>query len=101
MPNALILGLEPLRGIRVMRERRGRDRDLCSGPGRLTQALGIGMRHNGHELSRAPIQLMERLEVPDADVGRSGRIGVSRATERILRFFVAGHTAVKSPRWQG
>jgi len=95
----LVRALDPVSGREVMASRRGRAGDLCSGPGRLSQALGITMRHNRHDLSRSPIRLVARPPVPDAEVGTSGRIGVSRAAERPLRFFVKGHPAVKPPRW--
>ena len=61
----LIRALEPLTGERAMRARRGRDRleDLCSGPGKLTQALGIGLERNGTSLVDGPV----RIEAPAAD----------------------------------
>lgn len=95
----LVRALEPASGLEVMAGRRGRDTDLCSGPGRLSQALGIGLRHNGHDLSLPPIRLIARPPLATAEVGTSGRIGVSRAADRPLRFFVKGHPAVKPPRW--
>lgn len=95
----LIRALEPVSGLDAMAVRRGRETDLCSGPGRLAQALGIDMRHNYHDLARPPIQLQAGELVPDAEVGTSGRIGVSRAADWPLRFFVKGHSAVKPPRW--
>jgi len=95
----LIRALEPVSGLEVMALRRGRTGELCSGPGRLSQALGITMRHNRHDLSLPPIRLLVRPPAPDAEVGTSGRIGVSRAADRPLRFFVRGHPAVKPPRW--
>lgn len=94
----LVRALEPLDGLDVMEARRRRDRDLCNGPGRLAQALGIAMRHNGHYLSRPPIRLLPGRSFPDSQVGRSGRIGVSRAAEWPMRFFVRDHPAVKLPR---
>lgn len=95
----LIRALEPVAGLGTMAARRGRDADLCNGPGRLAQALGITMRHNYHDLTRPPIQLQPGRPVPDPEVGTSGRIGVSRAADWPLRFFVKGHSAVKPPRW--
>lgn len=95
----LIRALEPLDGLAVMAARRGRDADLCNGPGRLAQALGITLRHNGHSLARPPVRLLAGKRFQDSEVGSSGRIGVSQATEWPLRFFVKGHAAVKSPRW--
>lgn len=95
----LIRALDPATGLGVMTGRRGRERHLCDGPGRLSQALGITMLHNGHDLSLPPVRLVARPALPSPDVGTSGRIGVSRATRRPLRFFVKGHPAVKAPRW--
>ncbi len=95
----LIRALEPASGLDVMARRRGRTTDLCSGPGRLSQALGIAMRHNGHHLSSPPVRLVARPARAAAEVGASGRIGVSRAADRPLRFFLKGHPAVKPPRW--
>jgi len=94
----LIRALEPRVGVDVMQERRGRDTDLCNGPGRLSQALGITMRHNHHDLALPPIRLLPGPSVDQAEVGTSGRIGVSRAADWPLRFFVKGHPAVKAPR---
>lgn len=95
----LIRALEPVSGLPAMAARRGRETDLCNGPGRLAQALGITMQHNYHDLARPPIQLQPGEPVPDAEVGTSGRIGVSRAADWPLRFFIKGHSAVKPPRW--
>ncbi len=94
----LIRALEPTAGLDVMKERRGRDTDLCNGPGRLSQALGITMRHNYHDLALPPIRLVAGPPVDEAAVGTSGRIGVSEAADWPLRFFIRGHPAVKAPR---
>ncbi len=66
---ALIRALEPLTGIEEMRVRRAangarrmRDADLCSGPGKLTQALGISLSHNGGDLRTGPITIGPRPE---------------------------------------
>ena len=76
----------PLAGIEVMRERRGphvRDRDLANGPGKLTQALGIGPEHNGLDLllPDSPIRLLTGDPVPDELVERTPRIGISKGVE--------------------
>ena len=94
----LIRALEPLDGLDAMTARRRRDKDLCNGPGRLAQALGITLRHNGHPLDRPPIRLLAGRCFPDSQVGTSARIGVSQAAEWPLRFFVKGHPDVKLPR---
>ena len=87
----LIRALEPVEGIELMRERRGRTRveDLCSGPGKLTQALGIELVHNGGDLRSGPV----RIEPPSAAVvavATSVRIGITRAVELPWRFSVPG-----------
>jgi DNA-3-methyladenine glycosylase len=89
----LIRALEPLDGVAEMRARRGVQRveSLCSGPGKLTQALGIELEHNGVDLMRGPIVVAE----PEAgwrEVGVSvdRRIGISKAVELPWRFCVTG-----------
>lgn len=88
----LIRALEPVAGLAAMRRRRGvrSDRELCSGPGKLTVALGIGLELNGALVEGGPLQL-DRPRGPDGGtalvVGR--RIGISRATELPWRFCLA------------
>ena len=95
----LIRALEPVAGIDVMRRRRtwqGRvpsDRDLCSGPGRLTAALAINGALDGHPLDRQPLWIEAGEEVADADVAYGPRIGITRAADWPLRF------CVRSSRW--
>lgn len=90
----LLRGLEPLEGRREMARRRGRPAPLAAGPGRLCQALGITGEYYGHDLTRRPLRLLGGWSVPDAEVGVSGRIGVSRAADRPLRFFVRASAGV-------
>ena len=87
---ALVRALEPTAGLEQMRERRGLDEErlLCSGPGRLCQALGITSEHDGLPLDRAPFDLRER--ETDADVVRGPRVGISRAVELPWRYGLAG-----------
>jgi len=97
----LIRALEPERGIDVMRERRGLERpeDLCSGPGKLTQALGVGLDLNGSSLERGPIRVHGRAgrwRRPRIVAGP--RVGISRATELPWRFCAAGSPCVSLPR---
>ena len=87
----LVRALEPLAGEATMAARRGRNRDLCSGPARLCQALGVTGELDGHTLDRAPLRLVPRKPVPDGSVARSPRIGVTRARDRELRFFLQGN----------
>jgi DNA-3-methyladenine glycosylase len=90
----LLRGLEPLEGREVMGRRRGRTDALASGPGRLCQALGIAGELYGHDLGAPPLRLLAGWRVPDDRVGVSGRIGVSRAGDRPLRFYVRGSPGV-------
>jgi DNA-3-methyladenine glycosylase len=96
----LIRALEPIAGIAAMRRRRGLDRltDLCSGPGKLTQALGITLAENNGDLSAGPITIAPR--APDwahpTVVGT--RVGISKAVDLPWRFCVAGNRHVSSPR---
>lgn len=96
----LIRALEPLKGIESMFTRRGpkitRDDQLCSGPGKLTQALGIGLTLNGTSLTDGAVTITERLSAP-ATV-ESTRIGITHAVDLPWRFSVAGNRHVSSPR---
>jgi DNA-3-methyladenine glycosylase len=95
----LIRALEPLEGVELMRLRRGRERveELCSGPGKLTQALGIELAHNGGDLAAGPVTITPGVGAPAAIVG-SRRIGITRAVELPWRFSVAGSRFVSGPR---
>ena len=94
----LLRALEPTHGIDVMRERRGLDdvRLLCSGPGRLTQALGISSEHDGLALDRPPFRLDPPTALPDLVVGP--RIGITRAVELPWRYSVRSSPFVSRPR---
>ena len=87
----LIRALEPLDGIELMRARRGRGRleELCSGPGKLTQALGIELAHNGGDLRRGPVTITPA-DGPAPAITVSRRIGITRAVELPWRYSVAG-----------
>jgi DNA-3-methyladenine glycosylase len=86
----LIRALEPTHGLDVMRVRRGVDepRALCSGPGKLCQALAIEREHDGLALDEPPFQLVPRQSA--VTVVRSARIGITRAAERPWRYGLAG-----------
>jgi DNA-3-methyladenine glycosylase len=85
----LIRALEPLEGIEVMRARRGVDdpRLLCSGPGRLCQALGITRAHDGLALDEPPFELRARSATPEIAVGP--RVGITKAAQRPWRYTLA------------
>ena len=87
---ALVRALEPTDGLDAMRERRGLEdvRLLCSGPGRLTQALGITDAYDGLSLTAPPFALLARDSEPR--IARGRRIGITKAVERDWRYGEAG-----------
>ncbi|HLM25370.1 MAG TPA: DNA-3-methyladenine glycosylase, partial [Thermoleophilaceae bacterium] len=93
----LIRALEPLEGLDLMRERRAlaRDEDLCSGPGKLTQALGIGLALNGSLLTAGPILVEPRHAAPR--LVESTRIGITKAAALPWRFCDADSRHVSRP----
>jgi len=96
---ALVRALEPTAGLDEQRRRRGRDdvRALCSGPGKLCQALAVTGEHDGLALDRPPFRLTERRDVPEIVTGP--RVGLTRATELSWRYFEEGSPYVsRGPR---
>jgi DNA-3-methyladenine glycosylase len=93
----LIRALEPAHGLAAMRERRGLDdeRLLCSGPGRLCQALGVTREHDGMPLDRPPFRLEPR--AGEAEVVRGPRIGITRAADVPWRYGLAGSRYLSRP----
>ena len=96
----LVRALEPTAGLKAMRMRRGvkADRDLCSGPGKLTEALGIGLEANGADLGRGPFLLLAREGCWDGEIVTGPRIGITKAVERPWRFCLAGNPNVSRPQ---
>lgn len=97
----LIRALEPTEGIETMRARRGREaaHELCSGPGKLTQALGVGLELNGAALAEAPFMLRRRSgSWASVEVTAHPRVGITKATELPWRHCAAGNPFVSSPR---
>lgn len=86
----LVRALEPTRGLEQLRGRREASdpRALCSGPGRLCQALGIASGHDGLPLDRPPFELLARGESPEILTGP--RVGITRAVERPWRYCLIG-----------
>jgi DNA-3-methyladenine glycosylase len=80
-----------------MRERRGlaAERSLCSGPGKLCQALGISRLHDGLPLDEPPFELFARESEPELAIGT--RIGITRAIEQPWRYGLAGSRFVSRP----
>jgi len=96
----LIRAIEPTEGVSIMRRNRGVERiqDLARGPGRLAEALRIDLRLNGIDLCRAgPLWLGSDGEA-SGEIGRSTRIGLTRAADSPLRFYVRGNRFVSGPR---
>ena len=96
----LIRALEPVDGLELMRARRGLERveELCSGPGKLTQALGVGLAHNGSSLVDGPIELHARdprAAAPRIVMGE--RIGITKAADLPWRFCDADSRHVSRP----
>ena len=93
----LIRALQPTLGIAAMRRRRGLhdERSLCSGPGKLTEALGITDRHNGLALDASPIALHGRADKPDIVAGP--RIGITKAVELPWRYGLKGSKFLSKP----
>jgi DNA-3-methyladenine glycosylase len=93
----LVRALEPTHGIDEMRMRRGVDalRSLCSGPGKLCQALGVNGDHDGLALDRPPFALYERDDTPRIVTGP--RIGITKATELSWRYGLEGSLFVSRP----
>jgi DNA-3-methyladenine glycosylase len=85
----LIRALEPTEGIAAMK------RLLCSGPGRLTEALGITIAHNGLPLDRDPFELRER--AADVAVACGPRIGITKAADLPWRYVLKGSRYLSKP----
>jgi len=95
----LIRALEPVKGIELMQKRRKTKKieNLCNGPGKLTQALGITKKHNNISLFDGKLQIYNSRIKPE--ISSSGRIGLSAGKELELRFFIKGNRFVsKTPK---
>ena len=93
----LIRALEPTHGMPAMRRRRGKqeERLLCSGPGRLCEALGITHAQNGLALDKPPFELRARGEKPEIVTG--ARIGITKAVDLPWRFGLKGSRYLSKP----
>lgn len=93
----LIRAIEPLTGIARMRRRRPAARrveDLTSGPGKLTRAFAITLKHNGMDVTRGPITVHAPESGEPIEIEGSVRIGISKSAELPLRFFIKGNRFV-------
>jgi DNA-3-methyladenine glycosylase len=96
----LIRALEPLMGLDIMRSRRPgarTDRDLTSGPGKLTRALAITRAHNGADLTRGDLTVHAPLHKPIVDIAVTPRIGITKCADWPLRFVLKGTPFVSRP----
>ena len=96
----LIRAIEPTEGVTIMMRNRGTERlqDVARGPGRLTAALEIDRRLDGIDLCQVgPLWLGSDGQVP-GEIGQSKRIGITRATDSPLRFFLRGNQFISGPR---
>ena len=96
----LIRALEPLEGMEEMRLRRGVERveELCSGPGKLTQALDIELVHNGCDLATGPVVIGRKpRQWKDVPVAVSKRIGITKAADLEWRFCAVGSRCLSRP----
>lgn len=93
----LIRAIEPTDGLALIEERRGTNerRKLCSGPGRVCQALNITKAQDGHPLDQPPFSVLRRVKRHEIAIGP--RIGISRAVETPWRFGMAGSAFVSRP----
>jgi DNA-3-methyladenine glycosylase len=95
----LVRALEPTEGLEEMRRRRGVNRveQLCSGPGKLTEALGVGLEENRADLCRDPFLLLPRELGWSEEILTGPRIGITKAVDRPWRFCAAGSPHVSRP----
>ena len=91
----LIRALNPLEGQDLMLERRGKV-DLCAGPAKLTQALGVELAQDGHNLTHEPLTIRKG-DSPQGDIVSTTRIGLSRGTELPWRYLVLDDSNVSVP----
>ncbi|MEO7143696.1 MAG: DNA-3-methyladenine glycosylase [Bryobacteraceae bacterium] len=95
----LVRAVEPLCGVPLMKRRRPKARtlvDLTSGPGKLTQALGITRRNNGCNLTAGSLTIRELSQFGETEIGVSPRIGIRHCADWPLRFFVPGNAFVSA-----
>jgi DNA-3-methyladenine glycosylase len=93
----LVRALEPTRGLEAMRARRAveAERMLCSGPGKLCQALGVTREHDGLPLDEPPFELLARDGRPEIATGP--RIGITQAAELSWRYGLRGSPYLSRP----
>ncbi len=95
----LLRAIEPRRGVAAMRARRGRDgeRQLCSGPGKLAQALAIDGADDGASVVNGERFQLHRPDGPVGAIARGSRVGISRAVAQPWRYALQGSPFVSRP----
>lgn len=100
----LVRAVEPLGGQDIMRQRRGStigDVNLTNGPGKVCQALGIDISLSGHNLLKPPVRLIKQPALADGEIATTGRIGITKATDKLRRFYIINNPYVsRSPKRQ-
>jgi DNA-3-methyladenine glycosylase len=100
----LIRALEPVRGAGIMARRRrlpSGSPALTNGPAKLTQALAITLAENGADLARGRLRIADRTRPVSAVVATGPRVGITRAADWPLRFWLRGNPYVSRPRPSG
>ena len=92
----LVRALRPVEGLDLMARRRGRTENLCNGPGRLTQALGVDLSYDGQDLTSGELTISEG-EPPAGKIISTTRIGISCGTDLPWRYLVEGEGDVSVP----
>src|SRR5690606_7603254 len=93
----LLRALDPLQGLDLMyaaRPAARKDRDLCSGPARLAQALGIDRRFDGEDLASGAFRIVDDGTPPPASPTATTRVGITRGVDSPWRWYVPGHSGV-------
>ena len=92
----LIRALEPMDGIKQMQKRRGKTelKDLCSGPGKLCQAMGINLKNNGDSLFTDGFHIQRGERVASEKIITGPRIGISKSLDLYWRFGIAGNSFI-------
>jgi DNA-3-methyladenine glycosylase len=91
----LIRAVEPLDGIGIIEERRGKSGpDATNGPAKLCAALGVNKTLNGHDLATEPLKLIEQPSLPKSAITQTTRIGLSKGKDVPWRFYITGNPYV-------
>ena len=93
----LIRALEPTQGVELMKRRRRKEqiKDLCSGPGKLTQALGLTLEDSNIKIGKGRVRIT--LNENSLEINKTKRIGISKAKDELLRFYIKGNKFISKP----